>query len=108
MSGSQLAERCRDECANTSRQSSKKVGKSCSLRSSRRTKTSSSGSNSSRSLKERAVEEKAKLAELIAEAEFLQQRQLAENKAEHLRVQEKLAKAKARSHVFEEMEERVP
>ena len=87
----------------TSRQSSKKGSKSCSSGSS-----SSSGSNSNRSSKERAVEEKAKLAELIAEAEFLQQRQLAENKAEQLRVQEKLAKAKARSQVYEEMEERVP
>ena len=44
----------------------------------------------------------------MAEAEFLQQRQLVENKAEKLRVQEKLAKAKARSQVYEEMEERVP
>ena len=51
------------------------------------TKTSSIGSISSRSSKERAVEEKAKLAELIAEAEFLQHRHLAENKAEQLRVQ---------------------
>ena len=54
------------------------------------------------------MEEKAKLAELIAEAEFLQQRLLVENKAEQLRVQEKLAKAKARSQVYEEMEERMP
>ena len=50
------------------------------------------------------MEGKAKLAELIAEALFLQQRQLAENKAEQLRVQEKLAKAKARSQVYEERE----
>ena len=85
--------------ANTSRQSSKKSIKSCSSGSSRRTKTSSSGNNSSRSSKERAAEEKAKLAELIAEAEFLQQRQLAKNKPERLRVQEKLAKAEARSQV---------
>ena len=35
-------------------------------------KKSSCGSNSSRSSKERAVEEKAKLAELIAEGKFLQ------------------------------------
>ena len=53
------------------------------------------------------MEEKAKLAELIAEALFLQQRQLAENKAEQLRVQEKLAKAKARSQIYKEMEERM-
>ena len=96
------------EHAHRSRRSSKKGSKSCSSGSSRMTKTSSSGSNSSRSSKERAVEEKAKLAELIAESEFLQQRQLAENKAEQLRVQEKLAKAKARSQVYEEMQERIP
>ena len=54
------------------------------------------------------MEEKAKLVELIVRAEFLQQRLLAENKAEQLRVQEKLAKAKARSQVYEEMEERMP
>ena len=54
------------------------------------------------------MEEKAKLTELIAEAEFLQQRQLAENKAEQLSVQEKLAKAEARSQVYKEMEERMP
>ena len=96
------------EHANRSRRSSKKGSKSCSSGSSRMTKTSSSGSNSSQSSKERDVEEKAKLAELIAESEFLQQRQLAENKAEQLRVQEKLAKAKARLQVYEEMQERIP
>ena len=94
--------------ANTSRQSSKKATNSCSSGSSRRTKTSSSGSNSSRSSNERAVEEKAKLAELMTEAEFIQQRQLAENKAEQLRVQEKLAKGNARSQVYEEIEKGVP
>ena len=57
------------------------------LRNLRTTKTSSTGSTSSISSKERAVQEKAKLAELIAEAEFLQHRQLAENKVEQLRVQ---------------------
>ena len=50
------------------------------------------------------MEEKAKLVELMAEAEFMQQRQMAENWAEQLRVQEKLAKAEARSEVYEAME----
>ena len=84
------------ERANTSIQSSKKVSKSCSSGSSRRTKISSSGPNFSRSSTERAVEEKAKLAEMMAEAEFFQRRELAKNKAEQLRVQEKLTKAKAK------------
>ena len=48
--------------------------------SSRKTKSSNSGS--SRCSKERAMEEKAKLAELMAEVEFMQQRQMAENRAE--------------------------
>ena len=84
------------ERANTSIQSSKKVSKTCSSGSSRRTKISSSGSNFSRSSRERAEEEKAKPAEMMAEAEFFQPRKLAENKAEQLRVQEKLTKAKAK------------
>ena len=67
--------------------SSKRGTKSCISGSSRTTKTSSIGSTSSISSKERAVQEKAKLAELIAEAEFLQHRQLAENKVEQLSVQ---------------------
>ena len=49
------------------------------------------------------MEEKAKLAELMVELEFMQQRQMAKNRAEQLRFQEKLAKAKARSEVFETM-----
>ena len=53
------------------------------------------------------MEEKAKAAELIAEAEFLPYKQLAENQGERLRVQEKLAKAKARSQVHKDMGERV-
>ena len=81
---------------------SKKGSKSTSSGSSRKTKSSNSGS--SRCSKERAMEEKAKLAELMAEAEFMQQRQMAENWAEQLRVQEKLVKAKARSEVYEAME----
>ena len=57
---------------------SKKGSKSTSSGSSRKTKLSNS-SGKSRCSKERAMEEKAKLAELIAEAEFMQQRQMAEN-----------------------------
>ena len=40
----------------------------------------------------------------MTEAEFMQQRQMAENRVEQLRVQELLAKAKARSEVYEAME----
>ena len=79
---------------------SKKGSKSTSSGTSRKMKSSNSN-GSSRCSKERAVEEKANLAELMAEAEFMQQRQMAENQAEQLRVQEKLAKA--RSEVYEAM-----
>ena len=95
------------EHANISRQSCKKGSKSSSLGSFRRAKTSSSGSKSNRSSKEKVMEEKAKAAELIAEAEFLPYKQLAENQGERSRVQEKLAKAKARSQVHKDMGEGV-
>ena len=69
---------------------------------------SSNSNGSSRCSNERAMEEKAKLAELMAEVEFMQQRQMAQNRAEQLREQEKLAKAKARSKVYEAMERKGP
>ena len=56
----------------------------------------SSKSRSSKSSHEREVEDKVKMAELMAEAEFLEQRQLLQNQAETLKVQQELAKAKAR------------
>ena len=45
------------------------------------------------------MEEKPKLAELMAEVEFMQQRQMAEDPTEQIGVQEKLAKVKTRSEV---------
>ena len=77
---------------------SRKGSKSMNSGSSGKTKLSNS-SGRSRCSKERAMEENAKLAEVIAEAEFMQQIQMAENWAEQLGVQEKLAKVKARSEV---------
>ena len=50
------------------------------------------------------MEEKPKLAELMAEVEFAQRRQMAEDPTEQIGVQEKLAKAKTRSEVYEAME----
>ena len=44
----------------------------------------------------------AKLAELLAEESFLMKRQIAENEAERLKVQEMVAKAKARTKVYQE------
>ena len=51
------------------------------------------------------MEEKAKMTKILAEAEFLKKTQLAENKAERLKIQEKLAKAKARSEVYTAMQD---
>ena len=44
----------------------------------------------------------AKLAELLAEESFLMKRQIAENEAERLKVEEMVAKAKARAKIYEE------
>ena len=70
---------------------------------SKSTSSGSSGStksSSSKSFRERAMAEKAKLVEILVEAEFLEKRQLAENQAERLKIQEKLAKVKARSGIY--------
>ena len=58
------------------------MSKSAISESSRRTKSSSS-----KSFMERALEEKPKLAEIIAEAEFLEKRQLTQNQAARLKIQ---------------------
>ena len=83
--------------------------KGLSSKSSHRSSISNTSRRSSRSSKSadsktRAMEEKAKLAELLAEESFLMKRQIAENEAERLKVQEMVAKAKARAKVFEESE----
>ena len=54
--------------------------------------------------KTRAMEKKAKLAELLAEESFLMKRQIAENEAQRLKVQEMVAEAKTRAKVYEESE----
>ena len=45
-----------------------------------------------------------KVAELIAEAELLQQKQIIQNEAEKLKIQERLAKAKARIQAYNDIE----
>ena len=54
--------------------------------------------------KKRTMEEKAKFSKLLAEGSFLIKRQIAKNETERLKVQELVAKAKARAKVFEEFE----
>ena len=80
----------------SSKQSSKSSGHS--KKSSRSSRLSSSGSS-----KERDATEKPELAELMMEAEFLDKKQIIQNKVEKLKIEEKLAKAQARSQTFEAM-----
>ena len=74
-------------------------GSSVKTRSSSKSNVSkrSSCRNKSDNSKTRAVEEKAKLAELHAKELFLIKQQMAKNEAEKLKVQQQIAKAKARS-----------
>ena len=66
----------------------------------RSSKSSSSSSRSKSSTKERAMQEKLRVAELLAEADFLEKKRTAQYQAEVLQVEEKLAKAKARMNVY--------
>ena len=69
-----------------------------------RSSTRSSSSKSQYSAQEKAVEEKRKVAELIAEASFMKKKRDAEYQAEALRMEEELAKARARAKVYDDME----
>ena len=81
----------------------KKSRSSCSRSTSSKTSSRSSSSKSSRlSNKERAIEEKVRLADLQAEATFMQKKRYAELQAESLRIEEEMAKAQARVKVYEE------
>ena len=55
------------------------------------------------SSKERAAVQKAKLAEMMMEAEFLEKKQIIQKQAEKLKIEEKLAKSQARSQIFAAM-----
>ena len=62
--------------------------------------TSSGSSKSSTQLK--LLEEKAKIAELEAEATFMMEKQKAEQQAKMLQIQGEVARAKARARVYED------
>ena len=49
------------------------------------------------------MEEKLRVAELIAEASFMKKKRDAEYQAEALRMEEELAKARARAKVYDDM-----
>ena len=69
-----------------------------------RSSIGSSSSKSKSSSREKAVEEKLRLAELIAEASFNKKKRSAEYQAQTLRMEEELAKARARAKVYDDME----
>ena len=72
-----------------------------SSRSSCSSKYSSTSSKSRSSTKEKAMQEKLRVAELLAEAAFLEKKKTAQHQADELRVQEELAKAKGRMKIFD-------
>ena len=69
-----------------------------------RSSARSSSSKSKSSTQEKVVEEKLRVAELIAEASFMKKKRDAEYQAEALMMEEKLAKARARAKAYDEME----
>ena len=61
-------------------------------------RSKSSGSlRKSQSSCARELEEKTRIAEVMAEAEYIEQRKYAENQAEMLKIQQEIAKSKARA-----------
>ena len=94
-----------DNKSRSSRSSSKKSSGRSSKKSSSSSKTKSSRSSLEKtSVRERALEEKLKMAELLAEASFTEEKHAAIFNAEKLRQTEELAKLKARSQIFDEIE----
>ena len=69
-----------------------------------RSSIKSSSSKSKSSTREKAVEEKVRVAELIEEASFMKKKKDAEYQAEALRMEEEMAKARARAKVYDDME----
>ena len=82
--------------AETERKSSKPSSRSSE---SRRSKLSGS-SKKYQSSHAKELQEKARIAELMAEAEYIEQRQLAEFQAEMLKIQQEIAKSKVRAEVY--------
>ena len=76
------------------------IDKRSSSRSSRR----SSKWNSSGSSKSDTIKGKGKLAELLVQEAFFEKHQQVKNEAQRLRMQEKLAKARARAKILENVE----
>ena len=82
--------------------SSSKASSKGSSRSKKSSRSNKSSSSSKSSTKLKLLEEKAKVAELEAEATFLLEKQKAENQAKILQIQGEVARAKARARVYED------
>ena len=89
----------------TSKGSKKSRKSSSSSVASSSSKTSRWSQKSDSLARERAAEEKARLAELVAESEFLEERRAAEIASEKVRIKQEIAKAADRLKVFEEYDE---
>ena len=89
----------------------KKSRSSCSRSTSSKSSSRSSSSKSSKlSTKGRAIEGKVRLADLQAEATFMQKKRYAELQAELLQIEEEMAKAQASVKIYEEenIDQKVP
>ena len=89
----------------------KKSRPSCSRSTSFKSSSRLSNSKSSKlSAKEKVIEEKARLADLQAEASFMQKKRNAELQAESLQIEEEMAKAQARVKIYEgeNIDQKVP
>ena len=65
-----------------------------------RRSSKSKGSRSFKSSKEKEVEDRVKMAELLAEAQYVEQRQQIENQTEMLKIKQEIAKTKARVEAY--------
>ena len=79
--------------------------RSISKYSSRSSSKQSTNSSHKSSRKDRALEEKIKMAELIAEAEFMEKRQTLEQQAQRLKIASEAAKSKALVKILENTRE---
>ena len=82
----------------------------CRSTSSKSSSRSSSSKLSKLSTKEKAIEKKVRLADLQAEATFMQKKRYAELQVESLWIEEEIAKAQARVKIYEEenIDQKVP
>ena len=100
-----------DKKSKSSRRSSKCRSLKESTRPSRTSKASSSRSSETDSFKSKvsskakAIEEKVKIVEFLAEAEFMEKRRMIEMEACRLHIQEKVAKSQAKFKIYQDLDQ---